>query len=527
MLLFALGCTTPKELIPFYKNGKYGLMDENSRKRVKAKYDYAEQCDNFRFISVTQNGKRGLLNYNGDIVIPCLYDFGLSPDEYGVVRVRLDGKWGMLDTLNNVLVPPLFDGLSSVYHGLIIAEVNNLYGLLNVRGDTIIPFEYSYINNRSLGAGRFLVEKGDKRGYIDSFNNVVIPFMYTYAHPFVNGYAAVGIDGIGGKFGVINDKNEVIVPFEYDFLEPVTNGNFRATKNKLNGVINLNNEIIIPIEYSSIYPFVNGYAIVRKNKLYGVIDTNNRVVIPIKYPEFHEFNNDRIYIHHRYQYYGYVDTLGNESFQPDFNIFRPEWGSIDTPPAIVSKNTVALHSPNNAEWGLPLVLKLVLSALRGEPRTYGDYDEEQLTKVCIAYGLCIGVGNYAGKLTRNHKSWQAFKQKTIYKILGSEKLRQVAWDWAKPYVKISFQTMHPYHRQIYKNCGAYLNNYMATYNVKQVRHYMKYQERRFAHYNLAGQPDPYRKLGAFVDRLIVLHKVMSVKDAQQWVASINTEVQSW
>ncbi len=178
------------------------------------------------------------------------------------------------------------------------------------------------------------------------------------------------------------------------------------------------------------------------------------------------------------------------------------------------------------KWTLENILNEGLNALRQEPYTYPDLNK--IKEISISYGLMIGAGNFSGKfIYSNFDNWNVFKEKTLYKIISTESLRQLTWNWAKPYYKQSFKTMHPFHKQAYKEIASYIKEYINTYDLKKTYTYLKKDEKEFAHYDSDGKYNPYRKLCAFVDRLILVHKVISVEDAKVWINKIADEVLTW
>jgi len=58
------------------------------------------------------------------------------------------------------------------------------------------------------------VKLNGKMGFINTKNEVVIPFKYDDAFAFAdNGFAKVELNG---KWGLINEKGEVVIPLKYD-----------------------------------------------------------------------------------------------------------------------------------------------------------------------------------------------------------------------------------------------------------------------------------------------------------------------
>ena len=63
--------------------------------------------------------------------------------------------------------------------------------------------------------------------------------------------------------------------------------------------------------------------------------------------------------------------------------------------------------------------------------------------------------------------------------------------------------------------------------MEKVKAYLQRDESRFAHYDSDGKYNPYRKLFAFIDRLIIVHQVITVDDAKRWINKMADEVLTW
>ena len=113
------------------------------------------------------------------------------------------------------------------YDNYLIAAKNNKYGIINLKGESVIPFEYEYISTKS--TLYFLAVKDGKYGAIDINNNVIVPFEY-------DSELILGKDFvIGGKYKCIVENDEVqsyilygitdynsnnLILFEYKELKP-------------------------------------------------------------------------------------------------------------------------------------------------------------------------------------------------------------------------------------------------------------------------------------------------------------------
>jgi len=135
--------------------------------------------------------------------------------------------------------------------GLLAVQRNEKYGVINLKGETVVPAEYSnikfngmYIVARAEGSDIYFNEKGEKiengltgmrkiseinmyittdqnnlYGLIDSEGRHVVENQYLYLDYAFGNYFIGYKEGQGS--GVIDNENNVILPFEYDILSKV------------------------------------------------------------------------------------------------------------------------------------------------------------------------------------------------------------------------------------------------------------------------------------------------------------------
>ncbi|MBK6364875.1 MAG: WG repeat-containing protein [Saprospiraceae bacterium] len=100
-------------------------------------------------------------------------DFSIKLEDIELNYELLTGKMGVIDTLGNLLIPVIYDKLSPEYcyeiddyfKGQCIFEAqkskNDLTGVVNDKGEAIVPSLYTFISIRYLGDGIFYGEKSE------------------------------------------------------------------------------------------------------------------------------------------------------------------------------------------------------------------------------------------------------------------------------------------------------------------------------------------------------------------------------
>lgn len=127
--------------------------------------------------------KRGYFNkYTGEVVIPAKYAHAWVFSD-GIASVEEDGIIKFIDTKGKQVFDrtfdydPNYDG--HVFHGgycIIDSDSNKKYGLMNTKGETVIPEEYDDIQV-NFQLDYWTLNKGDEYGVYDSNMNVVLAMM--------------------------------------------------------------------------------------------------------------------------------------------------------------------------------------------------------------------------------------------------------------------------------------------------------------------------------------------------------------
>lgn len=284
---------------------------------------------------MNSDSKWGYINQDGEVVIECKYDEarGFDKDGYAIVGMETDSD---------------------------ASEYYTIYGLINTKGEEIIPLDYSCINC-SIGA------ISDNYGY-RALSRLPYPFDYDNEYSGVmdkNGNIMMSpeyreIDNIGdsgyyiacdaetGMYGIIDEDYEWVCEPEYSWI---INTWEKSTENvaKVDGeyaliakydfqeghgakIINEYGDTIVPMDYYDIEWVVgNDRTIVENDEgYYGVIDLHGEVQIPCQYDEIGSFSyGDETYAIRDGEVF-LVDIYGNERFltnadscyQVDSNLYK-------------------------------------------------------------------------------------------------------------------------------------------------------------------------------------------------------------
>lgn len=160
-------------------NDKIGYINEQGIEVIKPIFDvYPNYMENARFsgkyAKARSKNKYGIIDANGKWIIPATYN------ELGNVSTLIaftKGKgWGFIDMQNKVVHAPKYDYAESMTNGLAVAELLVQKGMINAKGDFIIPNKYSNIER--LENGYYLTSDGAKLGVYSPKGKELVPTKY-------------------------------------------------------------------------------------------------------------------------------------------------------------------------------------------------------------------------------------------------------------------------------------------------------------------------------------------------------------
>lgn len=347
----------------FMLNEKYGFLDESGKELIPAQYDDA---DNFfgglAFVAQQKDTalKYALINKKGEFLTDYEFDYFENNLGEGFALVQKSEKYGLLNIDGKYMVPiacereDIYDYFEFGHFTTIRVKFNEKMGVISFNGDTLVPFDYDYIENADYENDNVvLVGRGDKRGWYDVDKmREVIPLVYEEIMPYIydeDWYVGVkcqdgqGIWDLKLQKELIPPKYESVYPDEYNYISNIRT--FILTQNKKEGLWNaeLGKEILAPI-YANVYfleqsmhwkkqyyvymsnnqsflcdlngnqilPFaVNGdpmiledraqkkqYILVfsQEKELYGLYDFSGKEVLPSIYQEINEPNKGKIWV---------------------------------------------------------------------------------------------------------------------------------------------------------------------------------------------------------------------------------------
>lgn len=217
-----------KELQPCDIDKAYTLTEYNS---IELSYT---DCPSIDYIYIVRNGLTGLISGSTfETIIPCMYEY-LSPIKTSKAFYKANGKWGIIDTSNKTIQLAIYDNVeidgstlseqkmpSMAFQSNMYVRNNGKVGMLKANGEDFISVKYDSLG---LYSDNMLVAKvGDKYGFLNEEGKESVPFVYSQAHNYSEGLAAVVNEN--GKYLFIDKLGNVAIkPKEYDRVDDFQNG---------------------------------------------------------------------------------------------------------------------------------------------------------------------------------------------------------------------------------------------------------------------------------------------------------------
>src|SRR5690606_16505771 len=206
-------------------------------------------------------------------------------------------KDGYIDIHQNVLIPFDYDdlGVFSSANELAPAKKNGKSGVINRKGETIVPFIYDKVNY-FYNSGLAIVIKDKKFGFVNALGKEIIPIIYENVDQTMTD--EIVLVSKNKKWAFFSNKGKQLTDYKFDEIKQAyikENGRDKDTYFKGGlAIVSIGNQTqfldknlkeIIPIGK---YDYVeslnkNGFGIVGKNNKFGIINNQGKEVIPLEY----------------------------------------------------------------------------------------------------------------------------------------------------------------------------------------------------------------------------------------------------
>lgn len=190
--------------------GKHGYINDIGEEVIPPMYDEATLF-NGHFAAVRMGAKWGAIDKANGKLIDFKYQ-EMKPFIGKNTVVRKGKKWGIVDVENKTIVPMKFKYISGFNSdNIAVAKKGKSWGVINTEGQTVIDFEYeydlNYLSLMQLTDGYLWLKKDDLWGTMDLKSNTIIPFLYSEIQEIDGNEITVVKDG---EVKVINEVGDCV-----------------------------------------------------------------------------------------------------------------------------------------------------------------------------------------------------------------------------------------------------------------------------------------------------------------------------
>jgi hypothetical protein len=287
------------------KGQKYQLVNQNG-KVLAAKLDSIKPDVKTGFYRIVQDGKQGILSPFGKCLIPTQYNKIEETYSYPYWFVKKNHKTGiyaikLLRSEN--IIPCIYDsiGLTSNYKPKFIIKDNKKLGILDEKGQVILPIVYDQISR--IDSDIYQLRKNQTTSYFFNYKTIIdsidIGQYFTVSRGrFLDERASYYIASKGRKKGMLDKDGNVIIHFQYDNIlgkdqNQDTHDILAVQKDSLWGIIDYNEKIIVPLKYSDLQYYLGSYIILGdKHQKYFYNFATNKYITDYTFEEIRYVTDD-------------------------------------------------------------------------------------------------------------------------------------------------------------------------------------------------------------------------------------------
>jgi hypothetical protein len=255
-------------------------------------------------------------------------------------------KWGVVDGFGKIFAPFTNDSIVDIFYNYLIVKRGNKQGIIDYTGKELVAFQegnidvindlayitenkkiklYSLDNKQITKQGYdniwviredvFLVENGEKKGWIDIEGNEIFEPIYDEIRsterrgrgkyrkqePDSPTFIELTKDN---KKGLANNDYKIILPCEYEDIDLYalqTQNYIVVSKNGLKGAVDYEGKMVIPMEYENLkslskykkyHVIFKNIILATKNGKKGVIDAQGKSILPALYEQIETYTEE-------------------------------------------------------------------------------------------------------------------------------------------------------------------------------------------------------------------------------------------
>lgn len=315
----------------------YGYIDRYGKEVIPCQYYYADDFSEGRAVvsKYKRGAKKSIIDASGKTVVPHIYksiNFFLN----GRAEVSVDEiAYGYIDLNGKIIVP--LEYCRSFFHGkydLVRSLYEDTYHLIDTEGNVLLKLDalnthwYLFDSYEHQGQTYLVLSRSDYEsdesvsGVIDMQGNTVIPFAYSHIDTYGPEQIRVQIDDL---HGIMSTDGRLLIDIISEEPTSINHEYAIIKQNGLYGIMKTGSEWILPCRFKEInQPYIDfcGNFIVQKGTKWGVINVNQEWVIPRNF-DFIEQGNNTHYIVKSRNHAQIIDTVINKKIGDQYQEIFP------------------------------------------------------------------------------------------------------------------------------------------------------------------------------------------------------------
>jgi len=232
---------------------------------------------------------------------------------------------------SKVYIKPEFQSIHTDGTSRINVMKNGKYGLIDYKGNYVIPAEFDEVLYESLSTG-FKARKNGKYGWLKMDGSDLIPFVYDKLETFYGDKSSFTKATQNDKIGVISvAQNKTIVPIEFDEVYEYYDRNFLVKIGDKVGLIDVDGNYVTEIDYDFIKrSFTENSQVLfpSRNGLYSLVDKDGKLKYKDEIKSFSYILNDNYQI---LAYHSNLPQIAIENAKGKFGVLNEQSGEIEIP----------------------------------------------------------------------------------------------------------------------------------------------------------------------------------------------------
>lgn len=208
---------------------------------------------------------------------------------------KSDGLYGFKNLkTEKVLIQPEYEEIDLTFSDFMIGRKNGQTGVVNTKGEVVIPFEFQKIKTSSPNVKKrfpwLLAAKNGFWGLIDPTGRTFEPFEWTEA-TYYHQWDSLVLLSKPGLQRLLDWQGKTLVETHFDRWE--TGGKFDRKKyiqvrqNGKAGLVDFQEKVVVPLAYDYVVWVEDKIVCIEKDKRYGLVSLDGRPILPAEYGYIH------------------------------------------------------------------------------------------------------------------------------------------------------------------------------------------------------------------------------------------------